>query len=182
MLVFCGYTDIGLSRCADIFLMWNNANIGCFTALDIDHSLPILRWIADIVILATAFHIEPVVLCETDKRTCGRTNMTSSPLYIFESFKSGDIATFVNIRFHVNEVHCNNVWAGHFSCGQTTFEGSPSCGQVTILTSLEHCYIGPLMKWDIQLSFSRPFGSNNLRVMVYSGRPLHPSYHTHCPT
>ena len=32
------------------------------------------------------------------------------------------------------------VWAGSFLCGRTTLEGSPSCGRVIILTSLEHCY------------------------------------------
>ncbi len=32
----------------------------------------------------------------------------------------------------------NDVWVDHFSCGRTTFEGSPFCGRATILTSLEH--------------------------------------------
>ena len=41
--------------------------------------------------------------------------------------------------FHLNELNCNNVWADHFPCRQTTFDGSPSCRRVKILMSLKHC-------------------------------------------
>ncbi len=101
------------------------------------------------------FQIEPVLPSETDKRTCGRTNIGSSPpcracsheyasFWIFQiELLLREMWPFLWIKVKIQLLHffiwmTDDVWADHFSCGWTTFEGSPSCGRVTILTSLEH--------------------------------------------
>ena len=109
----------------------------------------------------TVFQIKPVLPSETDKDACGRANNGSSPScrtgwfsatgeflnFSNRTIIKGDTATFVKqcqnhifIRLNVFILSCNEVWAGCFLGGRTTLEGSPSCGQGIILTSLEHCY------------------------------------------
>ncbi len=110
------------------------------------------------------FQIRPVLPPETDKNVYGRTNDGTCPSYRTGLFSAtseflnfsnrtiikGDTITFV--KQHQNHVFplfytisncfiflCNKVWAGCFLRGRTTLEGSPSCGRVIILTSLEHC-------------------------------------------
>ena len=105
------------------------------------------------------FQIKPVLPSETDKNACGRAINGSSPScrtgwfsatseflnFSNQTIIKGDTATFVKqcqnhffIRLNVFILLCNEVWAGCFVGGRTTLEGSPSCGQGIILTSLEH--------------------------------------------
>ncbi len=45
------------------------------------------------------------------------------------------------------------MWAVRFSCGRTTFKGSPPCWRVKILTSLEH-WIPPFWK-SVEILFQK---------------------------
>ncbi len=84
-----------------------------------------------------------------------------------------DMATFVkqcqNHLFHflkpLNFFHLF-VWAGRFLHRWTTVEGSPSCRQVIILLSLEHCI----------MSYSTPSpGVTNTILEISTKCPLPPS-------
>ncbi len=108
------------------------------------------------------FQIEPVLPSETDKKGVGGQIMdivrpagrACSQLPVgFLIFQIGPLLReiwpflWTNVRimfFHLLKlfIFCLYlfVWAGRFLRGRTILEGSPSCGQVIILASLEHWF------------------------------------------